>query len=126
MGGQSFTVAKSRGLAGAIVNGAVRDVDAIRRLYFPVWCLGQTPISGKHRMEAIEINGPVTLHNVAVNPGDLVVADDSGVCVVPAEKAESMLNSVTKILADESRMRDLISRKASISEQRKIFHKRYE
>ena len=60
MGGQSCTVASSRGLAGAIVNGAVRDVNAIRRLDYPVWCCGKTPISGKHRMEAIEMNGPVT------------------------------------------------------------------
>jgi hypothetical protein len=62
------------------LNGAVRDVNAICRLDYPVWRRGQTPISGKHRMGAIEINGPVMLHSVVVNPGDLIVADDSGVC----------------------------------------------
>jgi 4-hydroxy-4-methyl-2-oxoglutarate aldolase len=126
MGGQSCAVARSRGLAGAIVNGAVRDVNAIRRLDYPVWCRGQTPISGKHRIEAIEINGPVTLHNVVVNPGDLIVADDSGVCVVPAERAESVLDTVSKILAAESRMRELISSNAPIAEQKEMFRKRYE
>ena len=72
MGGQSCTVAKSCGIIGAIVNGAVRDVPSIKKLDFPVWSRGKTPITGKFRLEAIEINGPVTLHDVVVYPGDLV------------------------------------------------------
>ena len=63
------------GFAGAIVNGAVRDVPAIRELDFPVWSAGVTPITGKFRMEATEINGPVRLHDIVVYPGDLIVAD---------------------------------------------------
>jgi 4-hydroxy-4-methyl-2-oxoglutarate aldolase len=126
MGGQSCTVAKSRGLVGAIVNGAVRDVSAIGKLGYPVWARGKTPISGKHRMEAIELNGPVTLHNVTVQPGDLIAADDCGVCVIPAENVEWVLDQVKRILKGEEKMRELIKADAPLTEQKTIFRKRYE
>ena len=83
---------KTTGFAGAIVNGAVRDVPAIREVDFPVWSMGVTPITGKFRMEAMEINGPVRLHDIVVYPGDLIVADDSGVCVVPSDKIDQLID----------------------------------
>ncbi len=125
MGGQSCTVAKSCGLAGAVVNGAVRDVPTLRKLGYPVWSCGRTPITGKFRIETVEINGPVTLYNVVVVPGDLIVADDSGVCVVPAEKVEYVLEKVKSICEEEAHMRDLINKKVQISELKPLYRKRY-
>jgi regulator of RNase E activity RraA len=125
MGGQSCTVAKSCGLVGAVVYGAIRDVATIRELKYPVWCRGITPITGKFRIEAIEINAPVTLHNVTVVPGDLIIADDSGVCVVPADKVEFVLEKVKSILGEEAQMRELINKKAPISELKPLYRKRY-
>lgn len=125
MGGQSCTVARSCGLIGAVVNGAVRDLPAIRQMDYPVWCRGRTPITGKFRIEAIEINGPVTLHDVQVIPGDLVVADDSGVCIVPADKVQLVLEKVRSILQEETHMRDLINRKVPIAELKPFYRKRY-
>ena len=125
MGGQSCTVAKSRGLAGAIVNGAVRDVSAIVALDYPVWSVGITPMTGKFRMEAVELNGPVTVHDVAVYPGDLVCADDSGVCFIPAEHVETVLRQAQSIHQEEAHMRTLIERQAPVNELLPFYRKRY-
>lgn len=126
MGGQSALVAKTKGFKGAIVNGAVRDLPAIRDMDYPVWASGVTPITGKFRMEAIEINGPVTVHDVVVYPGDLVVADDSGVCIVPAELIAKVIDEAERVGAAEDKMRDLIASDVPISELRPLFRKRYE
>lgn len=126
MGGQSALVAKTVGFSGAIINGAVRDLPAIREIDYPVWAAGVTPITGKFRMEAMEINGPVRLHDIVVYPGDLIVADDSGVCVVPAEYIEELINEAEKVGGAEDKMRELIQAKAPISELRPLFRKRYD
>jgi 4-hydroxy-4-methyl-2-oxoglutarate aldolase len=126
MGGQSCTVAKTTGFAGSIVNGAVRDLTAIRELDYPVWAKGATPITGKFRMEAIEINGPVTVHDIVVYAGDLIVADDSGICVVPYEHVDRVLAEAQAIEQAEDVMRDLIKNKKPISELRPLFRKRYD
>jgi len=126
MGGMSCTVGKSVGFAGAVVHGAVRDVNSIRALDYPVWASGVTPITGKFRMEAIEINGPVTVHGVVVEAGDLVVADDSGVCFVPAQHIDAVLAEAKAIEDAEDTMRNLIVNKRPISELRPLFRKRYD
>ncbi|HSV83483.1 MAG TPA: RraA family protein [Ramlibacter sp.] len=126
MGGQSALVAKTTGFVAAIVNGAVRDVPAINEIDFPVWSAGVTPITGKFRMEAMEINGPVRLRDIVVYPGDLIVADDSGVCVVPGDKVVELIVEAERICAAEDNMRDLIASKAPISELRPLFRKRYD
>ncbi|MBN1333012.1 MAG: RraA family protein [Synergistales bacterium] len=125
MGGQSCTVAKSMNFCGAVVNGAVRDVPTIRKMDYPVWSCGITPITGKFRMEAIEINGPVSVHNIVVYPGDFIVADDSGICVIPFDKVEYVLKEIQKIDAEEENMRELIEEKRPISELRPLYRKRY-
>lgn len=125
MGGQSALVAKSAGFVGAIVNGAVRDLPAIRDIEFPVWSIGVTPVTGKFRIEAIEINGPVSMRGVLVLPGDLVVADDSGVCIVPYDLVIPLIEQAEKIGNDEDQMREMIKRGASLDELRPFFRKRY-
>jgi 4-hydroxy-4-methyl-2-oxoglutarate aldolase len=125
MGGQSALVAQTTGFVGAIVNGAVRDVPAIREIGFPVWSKGATPITGKFRMEAIEINGPVSVHDIVVYAGDLVVADDSGVCVVPHSLVIKLIDEAEAIGGAEDHMRELIRNKAPIEELKPHFRKRY-
>ena len=125
MGGQSVAVAQSRGVIGAVVNGAIRDVPSFRSRNFPAWSRGSTPITGKCRMQAVEINGPVNLHDVLVEPGDLIVADDSGVCVVPADKVNFVLEKCKSIIREEANMRDLIDKNVSISDLKPLYRKRY-
>jgi 4-hydroxy-4-methyl-2-oxoglutarate aldolase len=125
MGGQSCTVAMSCGVIGAIVNGAVRDVPSIRELDYPVWARGATPMTGKFRMEAIEINGPVTLYDIAIYPGDLIVADDSGVCAIPPDQVDHVLSKLQSIDQEEAVMRGLVNAKRPIDEIRPLYRKRY-
>lgn len=125
LGGLSCELARTCGVVGSICNGAVRDIPAIKKLDFPVWSCGRTPMTGKFRLTAVEINGPVTLWKVQVMPGDLVVADDSGVCVIPIDKANVVLEKVKLILAQEAKMREMIDKKTPIEDMKPSYWKRY-
>jgi 4-hydroxy-4-methyl-2-oxoglutarate aldolase len=101
MGSLSARWARRLGIAGCIVDGAVRDIESVRSVGVPVWSRGVTPISGKHRLRALELNGPVALASIGVEPGDLVLADSSGVCVVPCSRAAEVLDRCAAIDRDE-------------------------
>lgn len=83
LGSMALTVAGRLGVAGVIVDGAVTGLPGIQQASIPVWTRGGTTLTGHQRVETIEINGPVGIQGARVNPGDLVVADDSGVTFVP-------------------------------------------
>jgi 4-hydroxy-4-methyl-2-oxoglutarate aldolase len=110
MGGVSASVGKRQGEAGAIVDGAVRDVDHSRRIGYPIWCSGVSPMTGKWRIQTVAINRPVSIAGVGVRPGDLVIADEVGVCFVPCERAAEVL-AVAQRLArrEEERLAKLAS-----------------
>jgi regulator of RNase E activity RraA len=91
MGGISASVGKRQGEAGAIVDGAVRDIDHSRKIGYPVWCSSVSPITGKWRIQTVAINRPVSIAGISVRPGDLVIADEVGVCFVPFERAAEVL-----------------------------------
>src|SRR5204862_3342461 len=80
MGGVSATVGKRQGEAGAVVDGAVRDIDHSREIGYPVWSSSVSPMTGKWRIETVSVNKPVVIAGVEVKPGDLVIADEAGVC----------------------------------------------
>jgi 4-hydroxy-4-methyl-2-oxoglutarate aldolase len=115
MGGLSTRWAKRLNIAGCVVDGGVRDVHSIRAQGLSVWSRGRTPITGKHRMEAVEINGTVALGRARVEPGDLVVADDSGVCVVPRAQVDNVLNRCETAAAAEAEVIALIDQHASVA-----------
>lgn len=94
------TKAKHRGIAGFLVDGYVRDLPDIMELDFPVFARGTTSIGPLHRGPG-EINYPISCGGVVVNPGDLVVADDAGVVVVPQEIAAELL---TRLRAQKQMM----------------------
>lgn len=125
MGGMSALVAQTRGLAGNIVNGCCRDISTIRSNGYPVWSCGTTQITGKFRIETMEMNGPVTLCGKRVEPGDLMLADDSGICIVPAELAETVLKECQKIRDIEENMEKLVAADVPLNEVRPHFRKRY-
>ncbi|MDQ0340820.1 regulator of RNase E activity RraA [Caldalkalibacillus uzonensis] len=119
-GGLSTLVAKKWGMAGNIVDGGVRDIDTIYKLDYPVWSTGKTPITGKYRVEAIEINGTVSIAGIRVNPGDLVIADDSGVVIIPINKVEEVLEKTIAAVEKEQRVVELLEKGASVEELAKI------
>jgi len=116
MGGLSTMIAQKWGMAGNIVDGGVRDLDVMRRLDYAVWSRGQTPITGKYRVEAIEINGPVAIAGVRVNPGDLIIADDSGVVVVPSNRISEVLDKTLAAASKEDEVVRLIEKGASVKD----------
>jgi 4-hydroxy-4-methyl-2-oxoglutarate aldolase len=116
MGSISASIGKRQGEVGAIVDGAVRDVDHSRAIGYAVWSRSVSPITGKWRIETAGINVPVTIAGVVVNPGDLVLADEVGVCFVPFSKAADVLTIAQKIAGDEERRQKLIAEGISIPE----------
>jgi 4-hydroxy-4-methyl-2-oxoglutarate aldolase len=101
MGGMSASIGKRQGQLGAIVDGAVRDVDHGRDIGYAIWSRSVSPITGKWRIDTIAVNKPVTICGVGVNPGDLVLADETGVCFIPRARAAEVLARVQKIAASE-------------------------
>jgi regulator of RNase E activity RraA len=116
MGGQSATIAKRQGFAGAIVDGTVRDPQQYREMGWPVWCRGFTPITGKWRMQTVEVNGTVEICGVQVSPGDLVCADEAGVCFVPRSQAAAVLEVARKIDAADTRRKADIEKGVPVAE----------
>jgi 4-hydroxy-4-methyl-2-oxoglutarate aldolase len=96
MGGISAQTGKRQGEVGAIVMGGVRDIAHSRAVDYPVWSSDITPVTGKWRIETVEINGPVELGHVRVQPGDLVVADDTGVCFIPRDVVLEVLEAAER------------------------------
>jgi 4-hydroxy-4-methyl-2-oxoglutarate aldolase len=104
MGGISAQTGKRQGEVGAIVQGGVRDIEHSRAVGYPVWSTDITPVTGKWRLETVEINGPIQIGEVRVAPGDLVVADDTGVCFVPRDMVLEVLEAAEqKAKAEEIR-----------------------
>jgi regulator of RNase E activity RraA len=92
MGGISAQTGKRQGEAGAVVFGGVRDIAHSRRIGYPVWSTEVTPVTGKWRIQTVEINGEVVVAGMRVAPGDIVFADDTGVCFIPRERAADVLS----------------------------------
>ncbi len=96
MGGISALTGKRAGERGSIVMGGVRDIPHSRSLGYPIWASEITPVTGKWRLETVEINGTIMIGDVRVAAGDLVVADDTGVCFIPADKIMPVLELCEK------------------------------
>src|SRR6266850_4670142 len=101
MGGISAQTGKRQGEVGAIVFGGIRDIAHSRGVGYPVWSTEVTPVTGKWRIETVEINGDIEVAGVRVAPGDIVLADDTGVCFVPRARAAEVLELARKKSAAE-------------------------
>ena len=116
MGGQSATIARRQGFIGAIVDATLRDPQQYREMGWPVWCRGFTPVTGKWRMQTVEVNGTVQICGVQVRPGDLVCADEAGIAFVPRERAAEVLEAARKIDAGDTKRKKDIDGGASVAD----------
>jgi 4-hydroxy-4-methyl-2-oxoglutarate aldolase len=116
LGGMSATIGHRQGEIGAIVDGGARDVDHSRAIGLPVWSKSVSPITGKWRVETVAINKPVAICGVIVNPGDVVLADETGVCFVPRERAGEVLQRAQRNAAAEKLRDERIASGVSIAE----------
>jgi regulator of RNase E activity RraA len=89
-GGNVCAWAQKRGIAGLVIDGLVRDIGESRDNGFPIFSRGVIPIPAKRGKVGV-LDGPVVCGGVAVAPGDMVIADEEGIVVLPAARAEGIL-----------------------------------
>jgi RraA family protein len=99
--------AARRGIAGVVVDGAMRDADVIGGMDFPVYARGITP-RGPYKSGPGEINVPVACGGVVVHPGDIVAGDADGVLVIPRGEADAVLERARRKQSDEAATRQAI------------------
>jgi len=103
-GGLLTTAARQKGIGGVVVHGACRDIGEAEELGFPVYGLGTTPRTARGRVAEASTGEPVEIAGVNVHTGDLVLADVTGVVVVPATTAEAVITAAEGIVAREGAM----------------------
>lgn len=100
-GGLATFAAKVKGIAGLVVDGGVRDREEMELHRLPVFTRHMTPLTGRTRIRITGINETVQCGGVRVRPGDIVVADGSGVVCIPAEHAEQVADLAHRYAADD-------------------------
>ncbi|MDK2833957.1 MAG: 3-hexulose-6-phosphate synthase / 6-phospho-3-hexuloisomerase [Methanolobus sp.] len=114
-GGLATQSCLGKGIAGVVVDGAVRDIDDIRKMDLPVFATCHVPNAGEPKGFG-EINSEIVCGNQAVRPGDYIVGDDNGVVVVPRERAYEIARRAREVEKTEQRLSEEIRRGATLSE----------
>lgn len=109
-GGILSLAASVRGIAGVVADGPVRDIDEARGYDLAVFCRSLTPRTARGRVREDTVQQPVCIDGVTVHPGDLVIADGSGIAFVPLSRAEAVIAAAEKIAGREAAMaKDLLA-----------------
>lgn len=102
------------GVAGMVLDAAVRDVEALRAKGFPVFSFGFNPCGPTKRVPG-RVNYPISIGGIPVNAGDLVVGDADGVVVIERERAAEIVRLGRKKLADEAKRLERIARREQLA-----------
>jgi regulator of RNase E activity RraA len=105
-GGNVCAIAKARGIAGFVIDGTVRDLAQIRDMQFPVFARGVMPKPGK-KAYVSPLNQPIACGGACINPGDIIVADEEGIVVLPRYEADAHYK-VAKARADRDASMTLV------------------
>jgi regulator of RNase E activity RraA len=121
MGGLMGTAMFARGFAGAVVDGGVRDLPQLKKIGFPVYATGPVPSTSVSHYRFGGMNIPLEVAGTQVNPGDIIVADQDGIVVVPRARAAEVLILAQKLDDSEHSMYPYIEKFHSIVEAVKQF-----
>jgi 4-hydroxy-4-methyl-2-oxoglutarate aldolase len=103
-GGLLSLSAKLKGLSGVVIDGACRDIDEARDLGFPVYSRGVVPMTARGRVMQESFNLEIQFAGVQVHPGDLIIADGSGVVIIPKEKEQEAVEAAEAVFQKEAEM----------------------
>lgn len=103
-GGILSLAASARRVAGVVIDGACRDLDESRDLKLPVYGRNAVPVTARSRIIELDWNLPVSLAGISVQPRDLLIADASGVVVIPAARAGEIIAAAEQIAQRERLM----------------------
>ena len=112
-GGLLALSAKLRGLSGVVIDGASRDIDEARDLEFPVYARGAVPMTARGRVMQDSYNQEIQFAGVQCHPGDIVIADGSGVVIIAKEKEQEVVAAAEAIYQTEQEMADGIRKGSS-------------
>ncbi len=108
--------AQVNGIAGSVIDGACRDIDAVAAVGYPLWARAAVPVTARGRIADRATDVPVTFAGVLVRPGDLVLADGSGVVFLPAARAVQIIESAQRLTARQEAMIAAIRAGAGVTE----------
>ncbi|WP_406671499.1 bifunctional hexulose-6-phosphate synthase/ribonuclease regulator [Methanolobus sp. ZRKC4] len=118
-GGLATQSCLNKGIAGVVIDGAVRDIDDIRSMGLPVFATCNVPNAGEPKGFG-EINAEIVCGNQTVRPGDYIIGDDNGVVVIPRERAYEIARRAKEVEKTEQRLFEEISRGSTLSEVMKL------
>lgn len=117
-GGIMSETAHERGIAGTIVNGACRDVAVATTAGYPIWSISRFMRTGKDRVRVAAVQTSITIDQVAIQPGDILVADDDGAVIVPASRWDEVIDIATRIDRTEHAIVEAVRSGATLAKAR--------
>jgi 4-hydroxy-4-methyl-2-oxoglutarate aldolase len=123
MGNLMATAAKVRGMAGMVLDGAIRDIWDVRRMGLTVYARSASPRTAVGHYATVARNIEVNCGGIIVKPGDIIVADEDGVVVVPQDRAEEVLKKAQEIDAREKGMFPFIRQFKSLTKAIEKFNR---
>jgi regulator of RNase E activity RraA len=123
IGGLMGTAAKSRGMVGMVLDGAVRDVKELREMNLPTYARSVSPATAVGRYASVSQQVPIECAGVTISPGDIIVAGEDGVVVVPKDRAAEVLKRAQEIDERETKMLPFIKQYKSLAKAIAAFNR---
>lgn len=111
--------AVQKGVEATVIDGVCRDIPAVKKSGYPLFTKGCYMVTGKERVEVDAVNIPVAVSGVQIRPGDILFGDDSGVVVIPVEKAEEVVSLAESIEETEQKIIAEVKNGSSLRDARK-------
>lgn len=107
-GGMSALIAKKKGAQGLVIDGGVRDTSYIIEQKLPIYARFTSPLDSLGRFKIINTNIPISINNLTINPGDIIMGDYDGVISIPSDIAEEVLFKAEKLVENETNIRNAL------------------